>query len=763
MLLATGSEFCPQCLSETLSGPGLATHKIISARFFLDTLRSQPDLCRLVAAESHYLLAAPLVQALRCSRDEELAATLADLVVFLVSKGSGRGGRNDASASDEGLLLENLVRTMAVEMDKIPVASSSSGHCFLVRRCARCSAILMHHFLDSIRAESLFVLLKLCSLPGGMQLLEEKLPGMVCAGIALLLSTDSNDPCTSSPNSLSPLRPHGSASDERSRFDWVVREAWEEDWCNQDDMRRGDGGGMVDERGAAALQAMLDEGLAEHVFELLHSAHSGLVADPLVPAALSCLLHLAASPGAAGQAFARRFVFGFDTLASLLHNAIEANDFHLQALSISVFLHALRSARASPRDASQFPPARLHALASALAGVVRQFCVDARERKRWVLDQNEAFSTACFALAVLATWQSIIGTENMQVLRLLEQCVGDGPSILPALQDVPSRGGSLTGTGAKLQGASSAAVPAAACGAAGGTDEVAVAVLTFLHACAQRFLHAQANSLNSTAPAAALTSGTTSLGRTGGAYMRGATDKTQEWGAKPPSVSPSHAPTALKCCLDDIAAALMAAADMHVAPFMFSLHPQPQPPPGHMHAPQPAASPPPFSDPAAILSRAYDVLSHVLACPLPALAPIARQFAAKLASSWTLSLVFSSLQAFHPPAASSRAAPSWRPQSVAPLQASEGSKWHVMRRASLRFAVLLATVAATGEEGQAVGQWVVGVAGLQRMPWAVSDMVLGKSIKRPECCCLFGWPMLKYTYQSNSGLVRAHRKVRHLR
>ncbi|CAI7886492.1 unnamed protein product [Closterium sp. NIES-53] len=872
VLLATGSEFCPQCLSETLSVPGLATHKIISARFFLDTLRSEPDLCRLVASESHYLLAVPLVQALACSRDEELAATLADLVVFLVSKGSGRGGRNDASASDEGLLLENLVRAVAVEMDKIPVASSSSGHCFLVRRCARDSATFtssLHAFTffvclfvfsrswDSIRAESLFVLHKLCSLPGGMQLLEEKLPGMVCAGIALLLSTDSNDvsancvallTALSSPShpaftlsslarldhpeaqqaggaamhglgsqgcvavgsqdprasqavhtqgkgplglrmmlceglkktllaadsalqlaalhlisqlALSCAPSHdGSGSDERSRFDWVARETWEEDWCKQDGVQGGDGGGLVDERGAAALQAMLDEGLAEHVFELLRSADSGLVADPLVPAALSCLLHLAASPGAAGQAFARRFVFGFDTLTSLLHNAIEANDFHLQALAISVFLHALRSAHATPRDAIQFPPARLHGLASALAGVVRRFCVDARERKRWVLDQNEAFSTACFALTVLATWQSIIGTENMQLLRLLEQCVGDGASILPALQDVPSTGGSLTGTGAKLQGASSAALPAAACGAAGGTDEVALAILTFLHACAQRFLHAQANSLNSTAPpaatpaAAALASpqqdagllamvggsqgapmfhssqqegvgrGSASLGRTGGAYMRGTTDKTQEWGAKAPSVSPSHAPTALKCCLDDIAAALMAAADMHVAPFMFSLHPQPQPPPGHMHAPQSAASPPPFSDPAAILSRAYDVLSHMLACPLPSLAPIARQFAAKLASSWTLSLVFSSLQAFHPPAASSRATPSWRPQSVAPPQASEASKWDVLRRASLRFAVLLATVAATGEEGQAVVQWVVGVAGLERMPWAVSDMVL---------------------------------------
>ncbi|CAI5982843.1 unnamed protein product [Closterium sp. NIES-64] len=872
VLLATGSEFCPQCLSETLSGPGLATHKIISARFFLDTLRSEPDLCRLVAAESHYLLAAPLVQALACSRDEELAATLADLVVFLVSKGSGRGARNDASGSDEGLLLENLVRAVAVEMDKIPVASSSSGHCFLLVllgklltvACNRYSALpawlaqqngLWSHVVstlhkqaqDSIRAESLFVLHKLCSLPGGMQLLEEKLPGMVCAGIALLLSTDSNDVsanCVALLTALSaPSHPaftlsslarldhpeaqqpggatmhglgsqgcvavgsqnprasqamhtqgkaplglrmmlceglkktllaadsalqlaalhlisqlalscapshDGSGSDERSRFDWVAREAWEVDWCKQDDMRGGDGGGMVDERGAAALQAMLDEGLAEHVFELLRSADSGLVPDPLLPAALSCLLHLAASPGAAGQAFARRFVFGFDTLTSLLHNAIEANDFHLQALSISVFLHALRSARATPRDASQFPPARLHGLVSALAGVVRRFCVDVRERKRWVLDQNEAFSTACFGLAVLATWQSIVGTENMQLLRLLEQCVGDGASILPALQDVPSTGGSLTGTGAKLHGASSAALPAAACGAAGGTDEVAVAVLTFLHACAQRFLHAQAT----TAAAAALASsqqdagllamvggsqgvpmfhssqqegvgrGSANLGRTGGTYTRGKADKTQDWGAKAPSVSPSHTPTALQCCIDDIAAALMAAADMHVAPFMFSLHPQLQPPPGHMHAPQSAASPPPFSDPAAILSCAYDVLSHMLACPLPSLAPIARQFAAKLASSWTLSLIFSSLQAFHPPTASSRAAPSWRPQSVAPPQASEGSKWDVLRRASLRFAVLLSTVAATGEEGQAVVQWVVGVAGVERMPWAVSDMVL---------------------------------------
>ncbi|CAI5513876.1 unnamed protein product [Closterium sp. Naga37s-1] len=38
----------------------------------------------------------------------------------------------------------------------------------------------------------------------------------------------------------------------------------------------------------------------------------------------------------------------------------------------------------------------------------------------------------------------------------------------------------------------------------------------------------------------------------------------------------------------------------------------------------------------------------------------------------------------------------------------------------------------------------------------------GSREKRPttECCCIFGWPMFKYTYQSNFGLVRAHRKVR---
>ncbi|GJP85502.1 hypothetical protein CLOP_g15594 [Closterium sp. NIES-67] len=886
VLLASGSEFCPQCLSETLSVPGLATHNIISARFFLDTLRSEPDLCRLVASESHYLLAVPLVQAVACARDEELAATIVDLVVFLASKGPARGGggQSDASAGDEGLLVENLVRAVAVEMDKIPLASATSGHCFLMVllgklltvTCNRHSALppslaqqssLWSHVVgtlhkqtqDSIRAESLFVLHKLCSLAGGMQVLEEQVPGIMCAAIAILLATHSNDVSANCVGLLTalcaPARPaftlsslaqldhrpgsqrpgaagtvglgsqgsmavgsqsqavltqgkeplglrvmlceglkktllaadsalqlaalhlisqlalscapsdDGTGSDGRSGFDWVARETWEEDWCKQGGAEGGDGGGTVDEQGAAALQAMLDEGLAEHIFELLRSTDTGLVADPLVPAALSCLLHLAASPGAAGQTFAQRFVFGFDTLAALLRNAIQANDFHLQALSVSIFLHALRSARTLPRGTTQFPPAKLHALASALAEVVRRFCMDARERKRWVLDQMEALSTACLALAVLATWQSITGAEYVQVVRMLEQCVGDAASILSALQDGPSTAGALPSTGGKFQGGASSALPAVASGTAGGTtagnrDAVALAVLTFLHGCAQRLMPGDANSLYPAAPAAAA-SGAAALtssqqdvgllamvggsqgapifhssqqegagraaagtGRTGGggSYMRVASDKTQEWGVEAPS-KPS---TAVEGCVEDIAAALMAAADMHVAPFMLALHPHPQPPPGHMHAPQrapPATAAAPFSDPAAILSRAYDVLSHVLACSLPSLAPVARQFAAKLASSWTLSLVFSSLHSLHPPAASSLAAPSWLSQSVAP-QAPEISKWDVLRRASLRFAVLLSAVAATGEEGRPALQWMVGVAGLECMPWAVNDMVL---------------------------------------